>query len=337
MKNTYKFNPGRLALVLGVLLVAFCPLNGLAMRGALAESVRVGPIKAMVNDAIITEEEVVKRSAPAIREAMEKYKGSALMEKAEQVRTEVLDELIDRQLLIQEAQKLIKDNPIIEESLNKELDIFMKEAIDEVGSLSKFYELATKEGINPQEKRKELKEDMMADALLKEFAYKKIAISPKDVRNYYLKNQEEFNEEKEVRVRRILIKVLPDAKETERKAQEVYQRAKDGEDFLELVRQFSQEPRASSGGLFEHKEIKQWIKELKDPVMALEQREISQPIMSPIGFFIFKAEEVKPGRNPSFEEVQDKIYVKLRKEEERRRKKAYLKGLKEKAVIKITR
>lgn len=328
MGNTYK----NLFIVLLVILGSSLPAGR-----ASADSVKLGAIKAVVNGVIITDDDVKRRAAVALKDASDKYKGRDFLEKANQIMSEVLDELIDRQLLVQEANRIMKDNPAAEEALNKEADAFMKEAVDKMGSLSRFYEIATKEGINPVEKKKELKEDIMAETLLREFAYKKISISPKNVREYYLKHQDKFNEEKEVKVRQILVKALPNAREAEKKAQEICQRAKAGEDFTELAKQFSQDARSSSGGLYEHNEIKQWIKELKDAALALERGEISQPIRSPVGFHIFKAEEVKPARTPTFEELQDEINNKLYQEEIKRRKKEYIQGLKKKASIKIMR
>ena len=315
-----------------------CPLTrSMDSMTALAESIRLGAIKAEVNGAIITDDEVKRQAAVPLREAVDRYKGRELNERATQILSDILDELIDRQLLVQEAGKIIKDNPIVKEALEKEAESFLKDAMDKVGGPARFYELATKEGINPAEKKKELKEDLMAEALLKEFAYKKISISPKEVRDYYLKHKDEFNEEKEVKVRQILIKVIPNAREAERKAQEVYQRARAGEDFVELAKQFSQDTKDSTGKLYEHKEIMQWIKGLREVVLTLEQGEISQPVRSPIGFHIFKAEAVKPARTPNFEELQDEINNKLYQDEARRRKMEYIKNLKRKAVIKVMR
>src|SRR3990167_2799517 len=82
---------------------------------ALAESIRLGAIKAEVNGAIITDDDVKRQAAVPLREAIEKYKGRELNERATQILSDILDELIDRQLLVQEAGKIIKDNPIIKE------------------------------------------------------------------------------------------------------------------------------------------------------------------------------------------------------------------------------
>lgn len=348
MRSTYKNLSSGVALPLMVFLVCLvgslpvCPLTQPMdsindSMTALADSMRLGAIKAEVNGAIITDDEVKRQAAVPLREAMEKYKGREFTERATQILSDVLDELIDRQLLVQEASKIIKDNPIVKEALEKEAESFLKDAMDKVGGPARFYELAAKEGVNPVEKKKELKEDLMAEALLKEFAFKKISISPREVREYYLKHQDEFNEEKEVKARQILIKAIPNAREAEKKAQEVYQRAKAGEDFAELAKQFSQDAKDSAGKLYEHKEIMQWIKGLREAALALEQGEISQPVRSPIGFHIFKAEAVKPARTPSFEELQEEINNKLYQDVARHRKMEYIKNLKKKAVIKVMR
>ena|GEM_PF-645841 len=344
MRSTYKNLSSGVALPLMVFLVCLvgslpvCPLTrSMDSTTALAESIRLGAIKAEVNGAIITDDEVKRQAAVPLREAIDKYKGRELNERATQILSDILDERIDRQLLVQEASKIIKDNPIVKEALEREAESFLKDAMDKVGGPARFYELAAKEGVNPAEKKKELKEDLMAEALVKEFAYKKISISPKEVRDYYLKHKDEFNEEKEVKARQIYIKAIPNAKEAEKKAQEIYQRARAGEDFAELAKQFSQDSKASTGELYEHKEIKQWKKELREAALALEQGEISQPVRSPIGFHIFKAEAVKPARTPSFEELQEEINTKLYDDEARRRKADYIKNLKRKAVIKVMR
>ncbi len=327
----------RVSSVSKILLVClFLSLVWLSLpRCSIADSVKLGAIRAVVNGVIITDDDVRRRASVAIKDASEKYTERELLARAEQIFAVVLDELIDRELLVQEAQKLIKDNPAVKEALDKELDAFMKDAVDRVGSITEFYQLAAKEGINPVEKKKELREDIMADALLKEFAYKKISVSPRAVRDYYLAHKEDFNQAKEVKVRQILVKAVSDPKDAEKKAREILQRAEAGEDFAELAKQFSQDSKASSDSLYEHQEVKQWIRDLKDVALTLEQGEISPIVRSPVGFHIFKAEAVKPAKTPTFAEVQDEIYNILFEEEAKRRKKEYIQSLKKKAVIKI--
>ncbi|MCP4364462.1 MAG: hypothetical protein GY800_04115, partial [Planctomycetes bacterium] len=133
-------------MLLALLLVAAILLP--ARATLLAEKRYVGTIVAVVNDKIITDEDLQRRASSALSEAVKKYKGRELQSKAEGIFKNVLDELIDRQLLVQKAHILIEKNPYVMEQIQKDLDSFIDDAVGEVGSLSKFYEIAVKEGIN---------------------------------------------------------------------------------------------------------------------------------------------------------------------------------------------
>lgn len=326
-----------------IILLATCLMAwSLAHRPLLAEAKYMETIWAVVNNTIITEEDVKRRALVPLSEAQKKYKGNELMLRIQATLDEVLNQLIDRQLLIQEARRIIEKSPqgqAIMEDVEKELAAFLKEAVDEVGSLTKFYEIATKEGINPTEKKKELKDDLMAERLLKDLVYKKITISPKDIRDYYQSHLNEFTQEKQVKVRQLSLKFssFPNKEEAKKKAEELRDRAKEGGDFEALVKEFSQGPRASTGGLWDFEDVKVMRKDLKEPILALEKGEISDIIQSPVGYHIFKAEEVKPAKEADFMALQEEIRDRLYKEESTRRKKEYIQNLRKNATIKITR
>lgn len=321
-----------------ILLTACLMAWSLAHRSLLAEEKNLGTIWAVVNNTIITEEDIKRRAFVPLSDAHQKYKGNELTLRVHGILEEVLNQLIDRQLLVQEAHRLMDKNPVLMDDIEKELASFLKEAVDEVGSLTKFYEIATKEGINPTEKKKELKDDLMVERLLKDLVYKKILISPKDIRDYYQSHLEEFNQEKQVKARQIFIKFssFPNKEEAKKKAEELRDRAKNGEDFEALVKEFSQGPRASTGGLWDFEDVKVMRKDLKEPILALEKGEISDTIQSSAGYHIFKAEEVRPAKSADFAAQQEEIRDRLYKEEVTRRKKEYIQNLKKNATIKIT-
>ncbi|MEK7733741.1 MAG: SurA N-terminal domain-containing protein, partial [Planctomycetota bacterium] len=132
------------------------------------QKTNINAIRAVVGDDIITQNEVVKRSAIAIREAQERYQDNEFNNKVEEILKNTLDELVDRQVLIKEAQRLFGTNEAGMKDVEKELDAFVKNAVKNVGSLSKYYEIAESQGINPIEKKQELKEDFMIDKIMKE-------------------------------------------------------------------------------------------------------------------------------------------------------------------------
>lgn len=156
----------------------------------------INSIKAIVGDEIITQGDVVRRAAVAIKEAQERYKEKEFLEKVDEILKDTLDELINRKVLIKEAQRIFGTDMMQMKEVEKDLDSFMKGAVKNVGSLSKYYEIAESQGINPIEKKNELKEDIMIDKIMKENVYNKVKVQPKLLRRYYTENIDEFREKK---------------------------------------------------------------------------------------------------------------------------------------------
>ncbi len=310
-----------------------------AQSTLIAEKRYVGTIVAVVNDEIITDEDLQRRAATALRDALKKYKGRELQSKAEDIFKNVLDELIDRQLLVQKAHLLIEKNPYVMEEIEKDLDSFIDDAVAEVGSLSKFYEIAVKEGVNPTEKKVALKDDLMVERLLNEYVYRKINISPRDIREYYQKHKKEFVKERSVKVVLIMLEFssYPSKKEAREKAREIRGRALKGEDFSALVKEFSEGPRASSGGVWEFDEVLALRGKLRKAALGLRKEEISEVIETSGGLHILLAEEVRSPMEPDFADLQGEIKNRIFKEKAAKKKKDYIRDLKKNAEIRIVR
>ncbi len=141
-------------------------------------------IRIIVNGEIITEFDIRKRTAEAFRIAREKYSDAGLESKRQEIILNAIDELIDRKILVQEAKKVVLADPAKAEAIEKNVEAFVKGAVNEVGSLYKFYELAHKQGINPLKKRAELKEDLLVEEIMRDNVYRKIVVSPKGIKHY---------------------------------------------------------------------------------------------------------------------------------------------------------
>lgn len=298
----------------------------------------INSIKAIVDDEIITQEEVIKRSSPAIREAQGKYQGKEFENKIGEIFKNTLDELIDRKVLIKEANKIFGTDEAKMKDLEKDLDSFVKGAVKNVGSLSKYYEISESQGINPIEKKKELREDIMIDRIVKENVYNKIIIQPKLLRCYYNENIDEFRQKKEVKLRHIMIKFSThnnNKEETFSITHQIMKRLEKGEDFSNLAKQYSEAVHAEDGGLWSFEEVNELRKDLRDVVYSLKDNECSKIIESPVGYHIFKIELIKPAKTQEFEEVQDEIYKIIYREETFRLKHQYINSLKTGVFIKI--
>lgn len=298
----------------------------------------INSIKAIVGDEIITHGDVVRRASVAIREAQERYTEKEFLTKVDEILKDTLDELINRKVLIKEAQRVFGTDMMQMKEVEKDLDSFMKGAVKNVGSLSKYYEIAESQGINPIEKKNELKEDIMIDRIMKENVYNKVKIQPKLLRRYYTENLDEFRQKKEVSLRHIMIKFSAhnnNKKETFSLAQNVMKRIEKGEDFSALARQYSDDPNAENGGLWTFEEVNELRKDLREAAYSLKDNECSKILESPVGYHIFKMELIKPEKVQEFEEVQEEIYKKIYREEINRLKNQYINSLKAGVFIKV--
>ncbi len=324
--------------VLSLSLIFIIPILSYGATDDLNRNSSINSIKAIVDDEIITYKEVIKSAAVAIKEAQERYKDQEMVNKIDEILKNTLDELINRKVLVKEANRIFGTDEATMKEVEKSLDSFVKNAVKDVGSLSRYYEIAEAQGINPIEKKNELKEDIMIDKIMKENVYNKVKIQPKLLRRYYSENIDEFHQKKEVKLRHIMIKFSShngNKEETFSLAQQVMKRLKNGEDFSTLAKKYSEGPNAEKGGLWSFEEVNELRKDLRDVAYSLKDNECSNIVESPVGYHIFKVELIKPEKILEFEEVQEEIYKKLYREETARLKNQYINSLKAGVFIRI--
>ncbi len=293
-------------------------------------------VRVIVNGEIITEFDIQKRAYEAFRLAGQKYSEAALESKKQEIIENAIDELIDRKILVQEAKKLLAANPELSEQIEKNVDSFVKGAVDQVGSVYKFYELANKQGINPLQKRAELRDDLLVEEIMRENVYRKIIVTPKGIKRYYKDHIDEFSMKGSMSFRHILIKRSSYNSDEEPKAaaEDLLNRLKNGEDFETLAKEYSRGPHAGRGGLWGFDEVKGFRKDLVAAISHLKEGEISPVIKSSLGYHIFKIEEVLQAQTLSFMKVQDEIRNTLFREQFVKQKRKYLKKLRKNVVIK---
>jgi len=293
-------------------------------------------VRVIVNGEIITEFDIRREVANAFQIAREKYGEEGLQRKEREIISKGIDELIDRKILVQEAKKVVLADPEKAEAIEKNLDAFVKGAVEEVGSVYKFYELAHKQGINPLKKRAELKEDLLIEEIMRDNVYRKIVVTPKGIKRYYQEHTDEFTREGSLSFRHILLmfsryETKEDAKSA---AEDILNRLKSGEEFGDLAKEYSRGPHSDEGGLWETDEVKDFRKDLVAKISNLKEGEISPIIDSSFGHHIFKIEEIIPTQTLSFQQAQNEIRNMLFREEFVKKRKEYLKQLRKDVVIK---
>lgn len=137
-------------------------------------------------------------------------------------------------------------------------------------------------------------------------------VSDEEIKNYYEDNKEMFKVEKQVKASHILLKVKDNATEEEEKeirdkALSIAKRARQGEDFAQLAKTYSEGPAAEKGGDLGYFSKGQMIKPFEEAVFKMNQGEISDPVKTSFGYHVIKLEDIKEARVKPLEEVRESI------------------------------
>ncbi|MBN2032591.1 MAG: SurA N-terminal domain-containing protein [Deltaproteobacteria bacterium] len=143
-----------------------------------------------------------------------------------------------------------------------------------------------------------------------------LTVSDKEIREHYEDHPSSFKEKKQVKARHILFKVTESATEEEekkikQKALVVLEKAREGQDFSELAKKYSEDPAAKDGGDLGYFSENQMVKPFEEAAFRLQKGEISDLVRTPFGYHIIKVEDVKEARTKSLEEVREQILAKL--------------------------
>ena len=158
------------------------------------------------------------------------------------------------------------------------------------------------------------------------FAFKdigdKITIDDSAVQDYYDANLPQYQLPEKRGARHILFKASPDdsadVHEAQKlKAEEILTRARAGEDFSTLAREYSEGPSGPDGGNLGLFSRGQMVKPFEDAVFALQPGEISDVVKTDFGYHIILLEEIQMAKVRSLDEVREEIVSALELEQAR--------------------
>jgi len=270
----------------------------------------VNSIVAIVNNEAITKLEVDGLVAELSRDAAsitaDEYR--SMWEKAR-------DALIDNRLLVQDARRRQVEVP--PEEVNSEI------------------ERLEKAGIKAENRRDMIRENLMVARLLAAL-HSMRAISPDEVADYYEKHLDDFLLKEQRQVLLIVIRAADfqgDKAAARRKAEEIIEAVKRGEDFGLLAKRFSKGPGADKGG------DQGWMKKgtlipaLDEVVFRLKAGEVGAPIETGDGCMIVKVAGVRPASRQSLAEARPTIERQLQTESRQKRREQLIERLRSEASI----
>lgn len=193
---------------------------------------------------------------------------------------------------------------------------------------------ASKEKIEKQkdfeERLSDLREQLIIESLLKKKIAAESTQTNEDLKQYYEKNKERFKREREINTRHILLK-------TEEEAKQVLNRLANGENFVELAREYSIDPNAkSTGGEIGFHPKGSLLPEYEAEAFKLNKiGQVSGIVKTQFGYHIIRLEGVRPPSYVPFDEVKDFIRQQISQEKQKEIIEKYIEDLKKSAKITI--
>ncbi|WP_276330851.1 peptidylprolyl isomerase [Orenia marismortui] len=163
-----------------------------------------------------------------------------------------------------------------------------------------------------------------------------VAVTEKEIKDYYEENRSKFKQPAEVKAKHILIKTDDKSeKEAKAKAQKILKELKQGADFAKLAKKYSEGPSAKNGGELGYFGKGRMVAEFEEAAFNLEIGEVSEPVKTQFGYHIIKVEDKKESQLLSLSEAKEDIKNGLTQQKQQNKWNSFVKDLKENAEIEI--
>jgi peptidyl-prolyl cis-trans isomerase C len=252
----------------------------------------------------------------------------------DQVYRGILDELIAFKLVLQEARA--RSLTIAEQEVDARIGEIRKQFKTE----DEFQKALTARQMTLEQLKGDTRTEMTVNRTLESEIGPRAAVQAQELETYYKENPDQFKQPERLRASHILIAAnetaTPDVKKAARaQAEEVLTRARAGEDFAALAKQFSKDSSAQNGGDLNYFPRGQMVPAFDKVAFALKPGEISDVVETPFGYHIIKATDYKPAGIVPLSEVSTRLESFLRARKEQDLANAFVRSLRAKYKVEV--
>jgi peptidyl-prolyl cis-trans isomerase SurA len=282
-------------------------------------------VVAVVNDDLITLSELNEMAA--------KINSNPDAPKEDQ-RT-VLDQMIELKLLDQEAKKL---GLSVSE---REVDAAI-EAVKRQYNLTdeQMDEVLKKQNLTPEAFREQWRFQILGNKVIGTQVKGQIAVTEDEIKKYYEENYGELETGKEMHIAHILIPFDPNSPDEKEKARvlarEITEKARSGEDFGELAKEYSKDTgSAERGGDLGYVQKGELVASLEEAIKETPVGEVSEPVESPSGFHVIKVLDKRESSASSIDDAREEIKQKIYRQKAESALKTWVEGVRKTAYIEV--
>jgi peptidyl-prolyl cis-trans isomerase SurA len=297
----------------------------------------VEEIVAKVNGDIITRGDLdTARRDRAAGLKQQGVTGAALDKALKEEERDTLRDEIDRLLLVQHGKEL---NINIESDVTKRIAAIQTQS--GIADPDKFHDwIREQSGTAYEEFRSKIHDQILTQRVIGSEVMSRINTPHSEVEKYYEEHKAEFvRKETQVFLREILISTegkTPDqVAQAEKRAKDLVARARKGEKFTELAKQYSDSDSKENFGELPPYTKGQLKKELNDIVFKEKKGYVTDPIKQSNGFLILKIEERYEAGQAPLEAVENEIMERLSMPQMQPKVRELLTKLREDAFLEI--
>lgn len=274
---------------------------------------------ALVNGEPIAPDAVARE----IRDAKAGTAGEADAAKGDDVlRRRVLDDLVDRALLLQQARarSIVVGQDQVERA-------FLRLRAQYPGT--HFDDLLAQERVGTTELKARLREQLTLERLFEDEVFPSVQVVDADVERHYAEHAAEYQEPERAHVFQIVVATREEAATLREKLR------RNPQTFAEVARKSSIAPEGKAGGEVGWVGRGAGFPEVFDACFTLPVNVLSDVIPSPYGFHLFRVADRKPAQRRTLDQARAEIQEKLLRERRARAQADYLDALRKRAQIQI--
>lgn len=290
-------------------------------------------ILAVVEDRVITRDEVMKEVEPFIPQIRQKSLSEFEFNKrvGDYIR-EIVQNMIDRELIVKDFRD--KGMTIPQSYLDSNFDDYLKREFN--GDRAEFLKFVQSQGKTIKQFKQEQEKDLIVGYMQNNKRQAVAEISPKKIKDYYEANKAKWYTPASAKISLITLKTCRTATldENRKLAKEIVAKFNAGEKFSELARKYSKDDSSAKGGEWG------WYKKgelnplLDKQAFAIEAGKITEPVEIGDMIFILKVEEKKPEGISPIDDVREQIEWTIAEQNGREIYRKWVEGLRQKAYIK---
>ncbi len=315
-----------------LLLICAVLLSGVPIAPLQAQEVLDG-MAALVNDDVITFSQVRDLVGPKEKSIRDTAKGNDLIEKVKAVRLQAINDLIDRQLILQEFKKnkfqipehFIEDriSTITREEFGGDRAAFTRTLLAQGFTLDRFKQMET--------------DKMIVQAMRSQMIKGDIVVPESKIAAYYNEHRAEYTVEEQIKLRMITIRKGDNASGRRKMLEEIRQKIVAGAQFKEMAKAYSEDSNqeADGGGDWGWITRNTLNEKLAKTAFSLKPGKVSEIVDFESSYYLMFVEARKNTATRPLSELHDEIEKKLIQEERQKKQQEWIAKLRKKAYIKL--